>query len=139
MLQAGQLEPFAAHLLHVESVGKVRFTHATIIRNILTQCQFAVNLKRDKLVDVRIEANRLWQTHVFAYIREIVVTVLVHEAVGSIDVLVDCLVGPPLHHVASPVETPTAVIETVRQLVPQYCANRAVIQGSNGKAFGQCS
>lgn len=61
-------------------------------------------------------------------------TVLVHKTIGAIDVLMYGLVGPPLHHIASPVETPSAVVEAVRQLVPQYCANRAVIQGSNGNA-----
>lgn len=80
-----------------------------------------------------------WQTHVFANIRQIIVTVLVHKTISSIDVLIDCLVGPPFHHVASSVEAPSAVIEAVRQFVPQYCANRTVIQGSNKNAFGQLS
>lgn len=80
-----------------------------------------------------------WQTHVFANIRQIVVTVLVHKTISSIDVLIDCLVGPPLHHVASPVKASSAVIKAVRQFVPQYCANRTVIQGSNKNAFGQLS
>lgn len=63
MLQAGQLEAFASHLLHVESIGQVCLTHSPIIRNILTQCQFAVNLEKnglktltptDRLTDSRI-------------------------------------------------------------------------------------
>ncbi|KAM8704972.1 hypothetical protein ACLKA7_009432 [Drosophila subpalustris] len=69
------------------------------------------------------------------HIEPIVVTVLVDKAVRAIDVLIDCLVGPPLNHISSSVESSPTVIESVRQFVSQNRTNRPVIQSSNKDAL----
>jgi len=67
-------------------------------------------------------------THIFINVREVVAAILLHKALGAIDILLDGLVGPPLDHVSCPVEPPPAVVEAVGEFVAQDGTNRAIIE-----------
>lgn len=63
------------------------------------------------------------------YLVLIICIVVIYKALCSFVILQDGLIGPPLPDIAIEIIIPTAVIESMRQFVPEYRSDGTIIQG----------
>lgn len=82
-------------------------------------------------------ADRQCTVHGHVHLAHMVATVLVDQAVAHLSELLVRLVAPPVLEVAVLVELPTAIVESVNDLVADYVAERTVVQVSRTALYGR--
>ena len=109
LVQIDPRKSFAApRLLQIFTVGPVGFFQSSVVGNIFSQRHSPV--------------------HRHIQLFELEIVVLINHALAPLDILPTRRLGPPFAHISNLVEITTRIIETVSNLVADYCTHSAIIQ-----------